>query len=219
MLATRLQRFELSVLLNTCQLISCSGTVAETILGPEVLISLHPPLNHKGDALWEDILRKTPMTLQLHYILSVARRRRAFHEATRAPSRILYRASTSRIDLGVTEDTMLSLTADPRRRRGHRRGSPHKLNISTWRRRSASGGLSLSGNLNGVSSAPIPACVEEMGHGIVGDIYFMFLNPSIKLALLSSAPSSSADAATSAITKEVFCLPSRLCLQFDALRH
>lgn len=131
----------------------------------------------------------------------------------------LYRASLSRIDLGVTEDTMLSLTANPRRRRGHRRGSPHKLNISTWRRRSASGGLSLSGNLNGVSSAPIPACVEEMGHGIVGDIYFMFLNPSIKLALLSSAPSSSADAATSAITKEVFCLPSRLCLQFDALRH
>lgn len=131
----------------------------------------------------------------------------------------LYRASASRIDLGVTEDTMLSLTANPRRRRGHCRGSPHKLNISTWPRRSASGGLSLSGNLNGVSSAPIPACVEEMGHGIVGDIYFMFLNPSIKLALLSSAPSSCADAATSAITKEVFCLPSRLCLQFDALRH
>lgn len=77
---------------------------------------------------------------------------------------------------------MLSPAANPRRRRS----SAHKLNISTWRRRSASGRLSLSGNLNGVSSAPTAACVEEMGHGIVGNIYFMFLNPSIKVALLSS---------------------------------
>lgn len=114
----------------------------------------------------------------------------------------------------------------PRRNGGHdaifdsSASSLHQWDISTWPpRRSASGGLSLSGNLNGMSSTPIPARVEEMGHGIVCDIYFMFLNPSIKVALLSSAPSSCTNAATSTITKEVFCLPSRLCLQFDALRH
>lgn len=98
MLATRLTRFKLSVLLNKWQLISCSGTVTETILGTGVLISLHPHWTIREMHCGEYPLQ-TRMTVQVNYILSVTRRKRTFRAATRTPSRISiahrHRASTS----------------------------------------------------------------------------------------------------------------------------